>query len=384
MSRTGHRFERYVAIGDSSTEGWDDPDGADGFRGWANRLAERIAAVQGGLLYANLGVRGKRTREILDEQLEPALAMRPDLVTLFSGTNDVIARRFDPPSVAADIERMQRAVRDSGATLLTFTLPDLTPVMPAARYLAPRLAALNESVRRISRSTGTLLVDFAAHPVASDARLWSDDRLHANAAGHARIAAALAHALGLPGTDGGWAEPLPPAPKRGRLGAARDEVAWLRRHLIPWLLRRLRDDRREPVRVAKRPALLPVEAPFGLSAARRTDRSTAVYVDPLLRYASNRRFPWRQSCHLFADSIDELHDFAARLGLQREWFQIGRRGLPHYDLNAERRTLAIELGAVALSRKESVAKWRAMRGRSFDDDPEVLAGPADGIKIGPA
>ena len=71
------RFERYVAIGDSSTEGWTDPDGAGGLRGWADRLAERIAAIEGRLDYANLGVRGKRTREILDEQLAPALAMRP-------------------------------------------------------------------------------------------------------------------------------------------------------------------------------------------------------------------------------------------------------------------------------------------------------------------
>ncbi len=53
------RFKRYVAIGDSSTEGLQDPDGAGGYHGWANRLAERVAQAQGGLLYANLGVRGK-------------------------------------------------------------------------------------------------------------------------------------------------------------------------------------------------------------------------------------------------------------------------------------------------------------------------------------
>ena len=250
-------FERYVAIGDSSTEGWDDPDGGGGFRGWANRLAERIARAQGGLLYANLGVRGKRTREILDEQLVPALAMRPDLVTLFSGTNDIIARRFDPREVADDIERMQRAIRARGATLLTFTLPDLTPVMPAARFLAPRRAALNESVRRISASTGTLLVDFAAYPVASDPRLWSDDRLHANALGHTRIAAALADALGLPGADKSWADPLPPR-ARGRALRLRAEVAWTRRHLLPWALRHLRGNPGMAAHRPKRPTLQPV------------------------------------------------------------------------------------------------------------------------------
>ena len=63
----GRRFERYVALGDSSTEGLDDPDGRGGYRGWADRLAERIAAHQGGLAYANLGVRGRCAREVRAE-----------------------------------------------------------------------------------------------------------------------------------------------------------------------------------------------------------------------------------------------------------------------------------------------------------------------------
>ena len=127
------RFERYVAIGDSSTEGLDDPDGAGGYRGWANRFAELLAAAQGSVLYANLGVRGKTTREIAVEQLPTALAMQPDLVTVFSGTNDVTARRFDLGRVAADVERLQRELVAGGATVLTFTLPDLSAVMPLAR-----------------------------------------------------------------------------------------------------------------------------------------------------------------------------------------------------------------------------------------------------------
>ena len=84
------RFDRYVAIGDSTAEGLDDPDGRGGYRGWADRLAERIARDQGGLLYANLALRGRRTREVLDEQLEKALAMRPDLALVVAGTNDLL------------------------------------------------------------------------------------------------------------------------------------------------------------------------------------------------------------------------------------------------------------------------------------------------------
>ncbi len=252
---TTRRFARYVAIGDSSTEGLDDPDGRGGYRGWANRLAERLAAAQETLLYANLGIRGRRTRQILDEQLGPALAMRPDLVTLFSGTNDVIARRFDPGAVGRDVERMQKALIEGGATLLTFTLPDLGPVLPLARRLAPRVLALNATLREVSARTGAILVDFAAHPVASDPRLWSDDRLHANALGHERIAAALGQALGLPGTDASWAEPLPVRPPAGWAERLAAEIDWARRHLLPWAWRHLRGRSSGDGRTAKRPQL---------------------------------------------------------------------------------------------------------------------------------
>jgi len=261
--RSGRQFGRYVAIGDSSTEGLDDPAGDGSFRGWANRLAEQIALAQEGrseLLYANLGVRGRKTREIRDQQLPCALAMRPDLVTLFSGTNDEVSRSFDLPAVAADLEEMMAAVRATGAVLLTFTMPDLVPVMPVARRLAPRLDALNAAIRTAAARTGALLVDFAGYPVASDPRLWSPDRLHANAFGHARIAAALAHALEIPGVDEDWRLPLPPAAPRSAARRLRDELVWGRDYLLPWLLRhslgRSSGDQRQP----KRPVLAPVEA----------------------------------------------------------------------------------------------------------------------------
>jgi len=257
-AETPRRFERYVALGDSSTEGLDDPDGRGGFRGWADRLAERVAAAQGGLLYANLAVRGKRTRQVRDEQLAPALAMRPDLATLFAGTNDAVSRRFDFDGVVADLAAMQRALVASGATVLTITLPDPSRVLPWARGIAPRIAALNEAVRAISAGHGVRVADLAAWPVASDPRLWSEDRLHANAAGHERIAAALAHVLGLAGADDAWTTPLPPTPPARRAQRVAADLAWARRFLLPWLWRHARGrssgDRRGP----KRPTLAPL------------------------------------------------------------------------------------------------------------------------------
>lgn len=253
------RFARYVAIGDSSTEGLDDPDGRGGYRGWANRLAEHIAAAQGGLLYANLAVRGLTTGRILREQLEPALAMRPDLVTLFSGTNDVVRPRFDPAAVGRDIARMHRALIGGGATLLTFTLPDLAPVMPLARPVSARIRSLNDTIRSVCRATGALLADLALHPVASDPRLWSADRLHANSEGHRRIAAALAEALGLPGTDRTWSDPLPSVPRAGLGKLLGAELRWGRDWFLPWAWRHMRGRSSGDGLGPKRPELLPVQ-----------------------------------------------------------------------------------------------------------------------------
>ena len=253
------RFERYVAIGDSSTEGLNDPDGNGGYLGWSRRLAARIANAQGELLYANFGDRGLTTSEILDQQLEPAAAMRPDLVTIFSGTNDVMRPQFDSRSIARDAEHMQRTFIENGATVLTFTLPDLTPVMPIARWIAPRIRTMNDAVRTATAHTGATLLDFASYPVATDPRLWHEDRIHANAKGHARIADGLAFALELPGTDDAWGRDLPPLspPTFGSKLAA--EISWMWRYLLPWIGRGMLTRVIGEKRVPRRPSLEPVE-----------------------------------------------------------------------------------------------------------------------------
>jgi lysophospholipase L1-like esterase len=261
MNRAPRVFARYVAIGDSSTEGLDDPDGRGGYHGWANRLAARVAAAQAPapLLYANLAIRGRSTRAIRDEQLEPALAMRPDLVTLFTGTNDVVRGRFDAAEVGRDVEYMQRRLIENGATVLGFTLPDLSIVLPIARPIAGRVHALNDALRQAAASTGAILVDFAKHPVGSDPRLWSNDRLHANSVGHERIAAGLAHGLGLPNTDDRWSHPLPTEWKRSLLQSVAAEFRWQRDYFLPWVWRHLRGRSSGDGRKPKRPSLLPVD-----------------------------------------------------------------------------------------------------------------------------
>ena len=252
-----NQYERYVAIGDSTTEGLEDPDGAGGYRGWANRFAEHVARSQGSLQYANLAVRGFCAREVHEHQLAAAVALRPDLSTVVAGMNDLLRARFDADEVVGHLGTMIETLILQGATVLTFTLPDLSSVMPMAKLVRGRLLAFNEGLRRRCAGNGALLVDFAAHPLGGDRRLWHEDRLHANSLGHERVAMGLAHTAGLPGFDD-WSQPLPDLPPRGLRGAVRAELHWGLNYLLPWLGGRARRESSSAPPRGKRPSLLPV------------------------------------------------------------------------------------------------------------------------------
>lgn len=263
MPGTDPRFLRYVALGDSQTEGLGDGDDTLGLRGWADRLAEHLAPLNPGLRYANLAVRGRLAGQVRAEQLAPALALNPDLATVVAGVNDLLRPRFDADEVAAHLDAMFAALTAHGARVATVTFPDLARITPLARPLSPRVAALNDRIRRAARRHGVAVAETGHHPVVTDPRLWSPDRLHAGPLGHQRIAAAVAHALDLPGSDLAWTHPLPAArttaPSRGHALTA--ELRWAAAFLGPWLRRRVRGHSSGDGRTAKRPGLLPVQTP---------------------------------------------------------------------------------------------------------------------------
>jgi len=252
-------FTRFVAIGDSTTEGVGDPYPDGSLRGWADRLAGLLASVSPGLTYANLAVRGRQVRQIRSEQLVPALGLRPDLAVVTGGTNDLLRPRVSLDEVLSELEAMQRSLVDAGAVVITFTLPDLSGFMALARFVRSRVLAFNAAQLSLGARTGALVADLAAEPVAADPRLWTPDRLHPNPEGHARIAAAMAELLDLPGASAAWREPLPPAAV-GRVARVREEMVWSGRHLAPWLLRRARGRSSGDGVVAKRPDLAPPRA----------------------------------------------------------------------------------------------------------------------------
>lgn len=232
-------FTRYVAIGDSFTEGVGDhdPGRPNGCRGWADRFAEALAAQAGpDFGYANLAIRGRKLGAILDEQVEPALALRPDLVTIHGGGNDVLRPRVDLDALAAAYDDAVGRLAASGAHVVMFTIadPGLNPVI---KLIRGRTAIFNEWVREIAERHGATVVDMWRMRGWTVAEVMDEDRLHLNAVGHQAIAIAVLDALGLPHS----LEPIPAAvvPVLTRRQQRRQDLDWARTHLVPWVQRRL-------------------------------------------------------------------------------------------------------------------------------------------------
>ena len=83
----------------------------------------------------------------------------------------------------------------------------------------------------------------------------------------------------------------------------------------------------------------------------------AVYVGVKFQTIRSTAWPYKWASHLFADTVAELHEFAARLGLKRSWFQNHTR-LPHYDVTSNKRTEAIQRGAITVDMKTEVSFYK--------------------------
>ncbi|MGY1858551.1 SGNH/GDSL hydrolase family protein [Modestobacter sp. SYSU DS0290] len=257
-------WQRYIALGDSFTEGLSDPDPTtpDAFLGWADRLAGHLAAASptGEVEYANLAIRGRLLAQVLDEQVPVALAAEPDLVSLVAGGNDLLRPGVDPDRLAADLEKAVVAFRDAGADVLLATGvdPRQTPIIRRTRG---RVAVFNSHLWSIAARHGAVVLDQWGAAWVQDARMWDPgDRIHLTAEGHRRTALAAAAALGVPvpGEDVDWRTPLEPAPPKPVREVAAQELVWVRGFVLPWIGRRLTGRSSGDGRVAKRPAPAPL------------------------------------------------------------------------------------------------------------------------------
>ncbi|MFC9326037.1 SGNH/GDSL hydrolase family protein [Kitasatospora sp. NPDC057015] len=235
-------YTSYVAVGDSFTEGMCDdllPNGR--YRGWADRVAARLAAEQpagAAIRYANLAVRGKLIGQIHDEQIGEAAALRGDLVTLAGGLNDVLRPGCDVDRVEELLGRSATALLDSGATVVLFTSTDPTRRLAGSARLLPAIMRMKAFVEGVAAHPRVAVVDLFSAPCFDDRRLWAEDRLHLSPEGHRRVAEAVLEALGRPAAFD-WRAPLPAAAPRGRVEKLRSDVRWLGAHLGPWIGRRL-------------------------------------------------------------------------------------------------------------------------------------------------
>jgi lysophospholipase L1-like esterase len=256
-------WRRYVALGDSFTEGLNDSDPArpGEFRGWADRLAEHLAAASpdADVEYANLAIRGRLVGQILDEQLPVALAAQPDLVSLVGGGNDLLRPGADPDALAGLIEDAVAKLRAGGADVLIATGAD-TRQTPLLRRIRGRVAIFNADLFSIALRHGAHVLDQWGAAWLQDWRMWDADRIHLTAEGHRRMGLAAAAVLGVPVRDAGdWSTPLPPLPPRPLRTAVSEEAAWVRGFVAPWVCRRLRGESSGDGRAAKRP--LPLALP---------------------------------------------------------------------------------------------------------------------------
>ena len=230
--------QRFVAIGDSFTEGVGDidPSRPNDCRGWADRVAAQLVTNDDSWGYANLAIRGKKLQQVLDEQLDAAIALDPTLVTLYAGGNDILR-----PSVNIDglMERYRAGVEKlvaTGARVVLFTGFDSAKA-PLFRVTRGRTAIYNEHVRKISADLGNDLVDFWHMKRFQDWRYWDVDRLHLGIAGHTMMAKEVLAVLGEKDEIADPEVDEPPVTSLSERVVA--EATWTKDYLVPWVKRRV-------------------------------------------------------------------------------------------------------------------------------------------------
>jgi len=253
-------FHSYAAIGDSFAEGLGDDRPGGTNRGWADLVAQGLAAAAAEpVTYANLAIRGKLLGPLLAEQLDPAIALRPDLLSISGGNNDIIRPHV---SIAANTARLEVAIDRavaSGAHVVFVTVANMTRHLPLGHLIETRGDRFARGIQAWSGKDGVTVVDNWFDRDLYDVRFWAPDKLHLNILGHRRVAAKVLAALGVPAPDVAEDDSVAVVqPTRGQ--------HW-REHVVPWIGRRLTGRSSGDGRLPKRATLLPVEpAPGGPDA----------------------------------------------------------------------------------------------------------------------
>ena len=232
---------RFAALGDSFTEGLDDRLRSDGrHMGWADRVAQQLPLRQGidSVQYANLAIRGRLTRQVIEEQLPAALALRPEMTSIGVGVNDALRRNFDLDAVATDVEYAVRELQAHGSAVTVFAFGDPSRRSAVLGAIGGRIHGLRTATLAIAQAYRCSLVDFWGVACFDDDRLWSTDRLHLSSQGHEIVAQAVLDAWGL--GDAAWRSPQSYPPRARWVSRRRGDGVWIRAHAVPWVGRRVR------------------------------------------------------------------------------------------------------------------------------------------------
>ncbi|GAA2037581.1 SGNH/GDSL hydrolase family protein [Agromyces tropicus] len=250
-------FHSYAAIGDSFTEGVGDelPDGVA--RGWADFVALGLAkaADPETVRYANLAIRGRKLGPIVEEQLEAAIALGPEVISFNGGGNDMLRPRMPEELVANRFRQAIHRIRDEGIHVLMLSGANPTDHLPLGRVFDSRGARLTHALRDLADLDGVTFVDNFSDRTLRDIRYWSPDKLHLNSLGHAKVASNVLTALGVPVPEEWGVAEVAAAPAGKR---SRNTATYYREYVLPWIGRRLTGRSSGDGRVAKRPTLEPV------------------------------------------------------------------------------------------------------------------------------
>lgn len=244
-------------MGDSFTEGVGDRSKRlpNGVRGWADRVAEVLAQQTDDFGYANLAIRGRKLGAIVAEQVDTAVALQPDLVTIHGGGNDVLRPRVDIDALARTYDDAVARLSATGAHVVMFTIfdPGGGGIYGPVRG---RMAIFNEWVREIADRHGATIVDMWRMRDIEVGSVMDTDRMHLNSDGHSHMAHAVLEAIGVEhGLEPVSVGPLPVLGRREQWAA---NVQWAREFLVPWVHRRLTGRSSGDTISPKRPGLAPV------------------------------------------------------------------------------------------------------------------------------
>lgn len=256
-----HPWRRFVAMGDSFSEGIDDPEPSspDGYRGWADRVAEELSVGVPDFAYANLAVRGQLLHEVVETQLGQAVRLAPDLLSLQAGGNDLIRPGADPDKLASIMESAVEVLRGQGIGVVLFVGPDSGKSTVLGKFRT-KIAIYNENLRTIADRHDAVVADLWAMTELHSTGMWSKDRLHPSALGHHAVAIMVLDTLNVRHS----LLPLSPKPlpeKRWRQ-ARTDDILWAREYLVPWVLRGIKRQSHSTGFEPKRPLAAPL---FGKS-----------------------------------------------------------------------------------------------------------------------